>query len=672
LFSDRSQRIPTIAALPRFGAPALAHPALALRKESTMVNVQLPDGSIRSFEQAVTIAEVAANIGPGLAKATLAGKVDGKLVDSSFRIEHDSTLEIVTEKHADALDIVRHSTAHLMAQATQRLFPKAQVTIGPVVDNGFYYDFAFERAFTPEDLAAIEEEMAKIVAEALPVQRSLMAKDDAIAFFKAKGEAFKAEIIDDIIPPGEDISLYGQGEWVDLCRGPHVPNTAKLGSFKLMKVAGAYWRGDSKNQQLQRIYGTAWLNKKDLAAYLMQLEEADKRDHRKLAKQLDLFHMQDEAPGLVFWHPKGWALWQVVEQYMRRVYRDNGYQEVRAPQILDRTLWEKSGHWENFKDNMFTTHSENRDYAVKPMNCPGHIQIYNHGLHSYRELPIRFGEFGACHRNEPSGALHGIMRVRGFTQDDGHIFCTEDQIQSEVSAFIALLRKVYRDFGFDEILYKLSTRPAKRVGSDEIWDKSEAALKTALEAEGIDYQLQPGEGAFYGPKIEFTLKDAIGRLWQCGTIQVDFSMTARLGAEYVAEDSSRKTPVMLHRAILGSLERFIGILIENHAGALPVWLAPIQAAVMGITDAQAKYVEEVAKTLANQDFRVVSDLRNEKVGYKIREHTLQKIPYLLVAGDREKELGSISVRRRTGEDLGVMTVAEFADRLRAEALSCGR
>ncbi len=637
-----------------------------------MVNVQLPDGSIRSFEQAVTIAEVAANIGPGLAKATLAGKVDGKLVDSSFRIEHDSTLEIVTEKHADALDIVRHSTAHLMAQATQRLFPKAQVTIGPVVDNGFYYDFAFERAFTPEDLAAIEEEMAKIVAEALPVQRSLMAKDDAIAFFKAKGEAFKAEIIDDIIPPGEDISLYGQGEWVDLCRGPHVPNTAKLGSFKLMKVAGAYWRGDSKNQQLQRIYGTAWLNKKDLAAYLMQLEEADKRDHRKLAKQLDLFHMQDEAPGLVFWHPKGWALWQVVEQYMRRVYRDNGYQEVRAPQILDRTLWEKSGHWENFKDNMFTTHSENRDYAVKPMNCPGHIQIYNHGLHSYRELPIRFGEFGACHRNEPSGALHGIMRVRGFTQDDGHIFCTEDQIQSEVSAFIALLRKVYRDFGFDEILYKLSTRPAKRVGSDEIWDKSEAALKTALEAEGIDYQLQPGEGAFYGPKIEFTLKDAIGRLWQCGTIQVDFSMTARLGAEYVAEDSSRKTPVMLHRAILGSLERFIGILIENHAGALPVWLAPIQAAVMGITDAQAKYVEEVAKTLANQDFRVVSDLRNEKVGYKIREHTLQKIPYLLVAGDREKELGSISVRRRTGEDLGVMTVAEFADRLRAEALSCGR
>jgi threonyl-tRNA synthetase len=641
-------------------------------KEITMVNIQLPDGSIRSFEQPVTIAEVATHIGPGLAKATLAGKVDGKLVDASFRIERDSKLEIVTDKHADALDIVRHSTAHLMAQATQRLFPNAQVTIGPVVDNGFYYDFAFERAFTPEDLAAIEAEMAKIVAEALPVQRSIMAKDDAIAFFKAKGESFKAEIIDDIIPPGEDISLYGQGEWVDLCRGPHVPNTAKLGSFKLMKVAGAYWRGDSKNQQLQRIYGTAWLNRKDLAAYLMQLEEAEKRDHRKLAKQLDLFHMQDEAPGLVFWHPKGWALWQVVEQYMRRVYRDNGYQEVRGPQILDRTLWEKSGHWENFKDNMFTTHSENRDFAVKPMNCPGHVQIYNHGLHSYRELPIRFGEFGACHRNEPSGALHGIMRVRGFTQDDGHIFCTEDQIQSEVSAFIALLRKVYRDFGFDEILYKLSTRPAKRVGSDQIWDKAEAALQTALEAEGIDFQLQPGEGAFYGPKIEFTLKDAIGRLWQCGTIQVDFSMTERLGAEYVAEDSSRKTPVMLHRAILGSLERFIGILIENHAGAMPAWLAPVQAVVMGITDAQANYVEEVAKTLANQDFRVVSDLRNEKVGYKIREHTLQKIPYLLVAGDREKELGSISVRRRTGEDLGVMTVSDFADRLRAEALSFGR
>ncbi len=631
-----------------------------------MINVQLPDGSIRSFEQAITVGGVAASIGAGLAKAALAGKVDGKLVDTSFCIERDARLEIVTEKHPDALEIVRHSSAHLLAQATQRLFPNAQVTIGPVVDNGFYYDFAFERAFTPDDLLKIEAEMAKIVAEALPVQRSVMGKDDAIRFFNDKGEHFKAQIIDDIIPPGEEISLYGQGEWVDLCRGPHVPNTSKLGAFKLMKVAGAYWRGDSKNQQLQRVYGTAWLNKKDLQAYLTQLEEAEKRDHRKLGKQLDLFHIQDEAPGLVFWHPKGWSLWQQVEQYMRRVYQENGYQEVRGPQILDRTLWEKSGHWENFKDNMFTTHSENRDYAVKPMNCPGHIQIFNHGLHSYRELPLRYGEFGACHRNEPSGALHGIMRVRGFTQDDGHIFCTEDQIQSEVSAFIALLRRVYRDFGFNEILYKLSTRPEKRVGSDEIWDKAELALKTALESDGIEYQLQPGEGAFYGPKIEFTLKDAIGRLWQCGTVQVDFSMPARLGAEYVAEDSSRRVPVMIHRAILGSLERFIGILIENHSGALPTWLAPVQAVVMGITDAQADYVSDVAKSLSDQAFRVNCDLRNEKVGYKIREHTLMKVPFLLVAGEREKESGSISVRRRTGEDLGVMPLAALVDLLRRE------
>jgi len=637
-----------------------------------MVNIQLPDGSVRSFENPLSIGDVAASIGPGLAKAALAGKVDGKLVDTSYRLDGDAKLEIVTDKHPDALDVIRHSTAHLLAQATQRLFPTAQVTIGPVIDNGFFYDFAFERPFTPEDLAAIEKEMERIVNQALPVQRSVMPKEEAIEFFKAKGEFFKAEIIDDIIPPGEEISLYGQGDWVDLCRGPHVPSTAKLGAFKLMKVAGAYWRGDSKNQQLQRIYGTAWLNKKDLAAYLLQLEEAEKRDHRRIGKQLDLFHMQEEAPGLVFWHPKGWAIWQQVEQYMRRVYRENGYQEVRAPQILERQLWEKSGHWENFKDNMFTTHSENRDYAVKPMNCPGHVQIYNHGLHSYRELPLRLGEFGACHRNEPSGALHGIMRVRGFTQDDGHIFCTEEQIQSEVSNFIALLRKVYRDFGFEQILYKLSTRPEKRVGSDEIWDRSEAALQTALVAEGIDFQLQPGEGAFYGPKIEFTLKDAIGRLWQCGTIQVDFSMPARLGAEYVAEDSSRRTPVMIHRAILGSLERFIGILIENHAGALPAWLAPVQAVVMGITDAQADYVQEVTKLLASHGFRVVSDLRNEKVGYKIREHTMQKLPFLLVAGDRERDTGSISVRRRSGEDLGTMPVAEFAARLSAEIASYGQ
>jgi threonyl-tRNA synthetase len=636
-----------------------------------MINVKLPDGSVRSYENALSIGDIAAAIGPGLAKAALAGKVDGKLVDLSHRIDADVQLEIVTDKHPDALEIIRHSTAHLLAQATQRLFPDTQVTIGPVVDNGFYYDFARTVPFTPEDLEKIENEMRKIAGEAMPVSRSVMARDAAVSFFRDKGELYKAEIIESI-PANEDLSLYGQGEFIDLCRGPHVPNTSKLGAFKLMKLAGAYWRGDHRNQMLQRIYGTAWLNKKDLEAYLKQLEEAEKRDHRRLGKQLDLFHMQEEAPGLVFWHPKGWALWQQVEQYMRGVYRDNGYQEVRGPQILDRTLWEKSGHWENFKDNMFTTHSEARDYAVKPMNCPGHVMIYNHGLHSYRELPLRYGEFGACHRNEPSGALHGIMRVRGFTQDDGHIFCTEDQIQGEVADFIQLLRRVYADFGFSEVLYKLSTRPEKRVGSDEIWDKAEAALRTALEAQGIEYQLQPGEGAFYGPKIEFTLKDAIGRLWQCGTIQVDFSMPARLGAEYVAEDSSRRTPVMLHRAILGSLERFIGILIENHAGALPAWLAPVQAGVMGITLAQDDYVAEVAKTLTNQGFRVVADLRNEKVGYKIREFTLQKVPFMLVVGERERAEGMVSVRRRTGEDLGSMSIAAYAELLRGEIENFGR
>ena len=637
-----------------------------------MLNVQLPDGSIRSFEQPLTIGDVAASIGPGLAKAALAGKVDGKLVDLSHRIEQDSKLEIVTEKHPDALDIVRHSTAHLLAQATQRLFPGAQVTIGPVVDNGFYYDFAFERAFTPDDLAAIEGEMAKIVAEALPVQRSVMAKDAAIDFFKAKGELFKAEIIDDIIPPGEEISLYGQGDWVDLCRGPHVPNTSKLGSFKLMKVAGAYWRGDSKNQQLQRIYGTAWLNKKDLAAYLTQLEEAEKRDHRRIGKQLDLFHMQEEAPGLVFWHPKGWALWQAIEQYMRGVYRIAGYQEVRCPQILDVSLWKRSGHWDNYQDNMFFTESEKRTYAVKPMNCPGHIQVFNHGLHSYRDLPIRYGEFGSCHRNEPSGALHGILRVRGFTQDDGHIFCTESQVESEVSAFHAQALKVYADFGFGEPQIKIALRPEKRLGDDVTWDKAEEALRAALRNAGVAWEELPGEGAFYGPKIEYHLKDAIGRTWQLGTMQVDFMMPGRLGAEYVDEHSQRRHPVMLHRAIVGSMERFIGILIENHAGALPAWLSPVQAVVMGITDGQAEYVAGVAKTLSDQHFRVIADLRNEKVGYKIREHTLQKIPYLLVAGEREKESGSVSVRLRTGEDLGVMTVAEFADRLRADAAHSAR
>jgi len=631
-----------------------------------MIQITLPDGSVRSAAAPLSVVEFAASIGPGLAKAALAGKVDGRLVDLSHLIDRDIRIEIVTDKHPDALEIIRHSTAHLLAQATQRLFPTAQVTIGPVVENGFYYDFAYERAFTPDDLAAIEREMEKIVREALPVRREVMEKDAAIALFRGKGEHFKAEIIDDIIPPGEDISLYAQGDWLDLCRGPHVPSTAKLGAFKLMKVAGAYWRGDARNQQLQRIYGTAWLNKKDLDAYLKMLEEAEKRDHRRIGKQLDLFHMQEEAPGLVFWHPKGWAMWQAIEQYMRRVYRDNGYQEVRGPQILDRSLWEKSGHWENFKDNMFTTASENRDYAVKPMNCPGHVQIYNHGLHSYRDLPLRYGEFGSCHRNESSGSLHGIMRVRGFTQDDGHIFCTEDQIQSEVADFIVLLRKVYRDFGFEEVLYKLSTRPEKRVGSDEIWDKAERALQTALDAQGIDYQLQPGEGAFYGPKIEFTLKDAIGRLWQVGTIQVDFSMPARLGAEYVGEDSARHTPVMLHRAILGSFERFIGILLENHAGALPVWLAPVQAVVLNITDAQADYVKSVTSALHAAGLRVQADVRNEKVGYKIREHTMQKVPYLLVAGDREREAGLVSVRTRAGEDLGTMTPAALAEKLLAE------
>jgi threonyl-tRNA synthetase len=629
--------------------------------------ITLPDGSQRSPEAPLSVFDFAASIGPGLAKAALAGKVDGQLVDLSFVLERDVKLEIVTEKHQDALEIVRHSTAHLLAQAVQRLYPDTQVTIGPVVENGFYYDFSRKTPFGEADLAAIEVEMQKIVKEALPVQRRVLERDAAIDVFKAKGEIFKAQIIDDIIPPGEQISLYGQGQWEDLCRGPHVPNTSKLGAFKLMKVAGAYWRGDQKNEQLQRIYGTAWLNKKDLEAYLHQLEEAEKRDHRKIGKQLDLFHIQEEAPGLVFWHPKGWALWQVIEQYMRKVYVDNGYSEVRGPQILDRSLWEKSGHWDNYAQNMFTTSSENRDYAVKPMNCPGHIQIYNHGLHSYRDLPLRFGEFGSCHRNEASGALHGIMRVRGFTQDDGHVFCTEAQIQTEVADFVRLLRKVYADFGFTEILFKLSTRPEKRVGSDADWDRSEAALMQALESQGIEYQLQPGEGAFYGPKIEFTLKDSLGRPWQCGTIQVDPSMPARLGAEYIADDSSRKTPIMLHRAILGSLERFIGILIENHAGAMPLWLAPEQVAVMGITDAQGDYVKDVTAQLKAQGFRVIADLRNEKVGYKVREHTLSKIPYMLVAGAREVEAHSISVRKRSGEDLGVMTVAAFTEMLNAES-----
>ena len=630
-----------------------------------MVNITLPDGSVRSFDAPVTVAEVAASIGAGLAKATLAGKVDGRLVDASFRIERDVALEIVTEKSPEALDILRHSTAHLLAQAVQRLFPGAQVTIGPVIDNGFYYDFAYERPFTPEDLPAIEAEMHKIVKEALPLSRSVKSRDDAVAYFKGIGEAYKAEIIESI-PANEELSLYTQGEFTDLCRGPHVPGTDKLRAFKLMKVAGAYWRGDASNQMLSRIYGTAWLNDKDLKAYLTQLEEAEKRDHRKIAKAQDLFHLQEEGPGLVFWHPKGWSIWQVVEQYMRKVYRETGYGEVRCPQILDVSLWQKSGHWDNYKDNMFFTESEKRTYAVKPMNCPGHVQVFNQGLHSYRDLPIRYGEFGACHRNEPSGALHGILRVRGFTQDDGHIFCTEAQIESEVRAFHEQALKVYADFGFSDIQVKIALRPEPRLGDDATWDKAEDALRNALRASGVEWEELPGEGAFYGPKVEYHLKDAIGRTWQLGTMQVDFMMPGRLGAEYVDEHSQRKHPVMLHRAIVGSMERFIGILIEHHAGQFPTWLAPVQAVVMNITDAQANYVAGVEKTLANQGFRVGLDLRNEKIGYKIREHTLQRVPYLLVVGDREKENGAVAVRTRSGEDLGTMSVAAFIERLRGE------
>ena len=630
-----------------------------------MISITLPDGSQRQFDAPVSVQDVAASIGAGLAKATLAGKVDDRLVDASHVIDHDVALSIITDKSPEALDILRHSTAHLLAQAVQRLFPGAQVTIGPVIDNGFYYDFAFERPFTPEDLPAIEAEMQKIVKEALPVSRSVKSRDDAVAFFKGMGEAYKAEIIESI-PADQALSLYSQGEFTDLCRGPHVPGTDKLRAFKLMKVAGAYWRGDHNNQMLSRIYGTAWLNDKDLKAYLHQIEEAEKRDHRKIAKVQDLFHLQEEGPGLVFWHPKGWSIWQTVEQYMRKVYRDTGYGEVRCPQILDVELWKKSGHWDNYKDNMFFTESEKRTYALKPMNCPGHVQVFNQGLHSYRDLPIRYGEFGACHRNEPSGALHGIMRVRGFTQDDGHVFCTEGQIESEVRAFHAQALKVYSDFGFSDIQIKIALRPDSRLGDDATWDKAEDALRNALRASGVEWEELPGEGAFYGPKIEYHLKDAIGRTWQLGTMQVDFMMPGRLGAEYVDEHSQRRHPVMLHRAIVGSMERFIGILIEHHAGQFPAWLAPVQAIVMNITDAQADAVEEARKTLANQGFRVVSDLRNEKIGYKIREHTLQRVPYLLVVGDREKENGMLSVRTRGGEDLGSMTVDAFAARLREE------
>ncbi|MGO4501921.1 MULTISPECIES: threonine--tRNA ligase [unclassified Dyella] len=630
-----------------------------------MIEITLPDGSKRPFDHPVTVQDVAASIGAGLAKATLAGKVDGKLVDASFPIDHNASLEIVTEKSPEALDILRHSTAHLLAQAVQRLYPGAQVTIGPVIDNGFYYDFAYERPFTPDDLVKIEAEMEKIVKEALPVTRSVKSRDEAVSFFRGMGEEYKAEIIQSI-PANEELSLYSQGDFTDLCRGPHVPNTGKLRAFKLMKVAGAYWRGDSNNAMLTRIYGTAWLNDKDLKAYLHQLEEAEKRDHRKIGKALDLFHQQEEGPGMVFWHPKGWAIWQQVEQYMRRVYRQSGYQEVRCPQVLDVSLWKKSGHWDNYQENMFFTESEKHTYALKPMNCPGHVQIFNTSLHSYRDLPVRYGEFGACHRNEPSGALHGIMRVRAFTQDDGHVFCTEAQIESEVTAFHQQAMKVYGDFGFEDIALKIALRPDKRIGSDEVWDRAEEALRAALGAAGVQWEELPGEGAFYGPKIEYHMKDSIGRAWQVGTMQVDFMMPERLGAEYVDENSQRRHPVMLHRAIVGSMERFIGILIEHHAGLLPTWLAPVQAAVFSITDAQADYVREVTQTLVDKGFRVHADLRNEKVGYKIREHTMQKVPYLLVVGDREKESGAVSVRTRSGEDLGSMPLVALIERLEAE------
>jgi threonyl-tRNA synthetase len=630
-----------------------------------MITITLPDGSKRPFETPPSVYDVAASIGAGLAKAALAGKVDGRLVDTAYTIASDASLEIVTEKHPDALDILRHSSAHLLAQAVQRLYPGAQVTIGPVIDNGFYYDFAYERPFTPEDLPKIEAEMAKIIQEAHAVSRSVKSRDEAVAYFKSLGEHYKAEIIASISAT-EDLSLYTQGEFTDLCRGPHVPDTGKLRAIKLMKVAGAYWRGDSNNAMLSRIYGTAWLNEKDLKAYLFQLEEAEKRDHRRIGKALDLFHQQEEAPGMVFWHPKGWALWQVVEQYMRGVYRDSGYQEVRCPQILDVSLWKKSGHWDNYKENMFFTESEKRTYAVKPMNCPGHVQIFNHGLHSYRDLPIRYGEFGSCHRNEPSGALHGIMRVRSFTQDDGHIFCTEDQIEAEVTAFHRQAMAVYADFGFTDISLKIALRPEKRLGTDATWDKAEHALRAALGACGVQWQELPGEGAFYGPKIEYHMRDSIGRGWQVGTMQVDFMMTERLGAEYIDESSSKRHPVMLHRAIVGSMERFIGILIESHAGALPTWLAPVQAVVMNITDAQANFVDSVQQALLGKGFRAAKDLRNEKIGYKIREHTLQRVPYLLVVGDREKENGQVAVRTRSGEDLGVMSLDAFIERLHAE------
>ena len=633
-----------------------------------MINITLPDGSRRAFEQAVTVAEVAASIGPGLAKSALAGRVDGRLVDTCHRIESDAQLAIVTERDADGLEVIRHSAAHLLAYAVKELFPEAQVTIGPVVENGFYYDFAYKRPFTLEDLAAIEQRMNELARKNEPIERRVLPRDEAVAYIKGLGEHSKAEIIGSI-PAGEDVSLYREGAFEDLCRGPHVPNTGRLKHFKLMKVAGAYWRGDQANEQLQRIYGTAWASKEDLQGYLRMLEEAEKRDHRRLGRELDLFHLDEHAPGLVFWHPKGWTVWQQVEQYMRAVYRDNGYLEVKGPQLLDQSLWEKTGHWDKYRENMFTTESEKRDYALKPMNCPGHILIFKQGIKSYRDLPLRYGEFGQCHRNEPTGGLHGIMRVRGFTQDDGHIFCTEDQIRDECVAYTALLRKVYADFGFDKIIYKVATRPAARIGSDAVWDKAEEALQESLVRAGVHYELSPGEGAFYGPKIEYTLKDAIGRQWQCGTMQVDFSMAERLDAVYVSVSSERLHPVMLHRAIVGSLERFIGILIEQHAGALPAWLSPQQVVVASITEAHSDYAAEVAKTLQKQGVRISTDLRNEKINYKIREHSMQKVPYILVVGDKEKANGTVAVRARGNQDLGVMPLADFGQKLAGDIVA---
>ena len=628
--------------------------------------ITLPDGSRREFDRPVTLMAVAESIGAGLAKAAIAGRIEDALVDLSTLVERDSRVSIVTSRDVDGVDVIRHSTAHLLAQAVKALYPTAQVTIGPVVDNGFYYDFSYERPFTPEDLVAIEKTMEALASEALEVERKEMPRDEAAAYFEGIGEAYKAEIIRDI-PEGQVISLYRQGDFTDLCRGPHVPDTGKLRAFKLMKIAGAYWRGDSRNEMLQRIYGTAWGDKKDLKEYLVRLEEAERRDHRKIGKTLDLFHMQEEAPGMVFWHPKGWTLWQIVEQYMRGIFRDHGYEEIRTPLVVSRTLWEKSGHWEKFQADMFTTTSEQRDYAIKPMNCPCHVQVYNQGLRSYRELPLRLAEFGACHRNELSGVLHGLMRVRGFTQDDAHIFCTEDMVQAEVSTFIDLLHRVYAEFGVEKVLVKLSTRPLNRVGSDEVWDKAEAALEEALTSKGLVWQLQPGEGAFYGPKIEFSLADCLDRVWQCGTIQVDFSMPERLGAVYVSEDGAKHTPVMLHRAILGSLERFIGILIEHYAGYFPLWLAPVQLVVLNITDGQSDYAREVVETLGSQGFRVEADLRNEKIGFKIREHSMQRVPYLAIIGEKEMASRTISLRSQKGEDLGSFGLEDLTRRLAEEA-----